>query len=247
VRMMRALEYARPAGLRDRGRHRGRDRAQPRRDPHGVRSAAELRALREPAVGRRGRHRRGLEPGRPSSSSRSPSSPATGPNTRGCWPRLTRAWRHAPVCRCLLVGAFFLPRFLEVVRELSGDGQRLDNVELLQRLHELLEPTVAGLRLSNHTVHLLSHGLFTLTKMARRARAGPAGRQAEPAGLLPGRVAAAGPGGVGRPGAARGARRVGRALDRLRQGSADDEVVVAGEAPPATRRRRRSRRGRRRR
>jgi poly(A) polymerase len=146
-----------------------------------------------------------------------------------------------------LVGAFFLPRFLEVVRELSGDGQRLDNVELLQRLHELLEPTAAGLRLSNHTVHLLSHGLFTLTKMARAPERGrqvvklsrqdyfPVAWQlqslAASAGLVPPEVHTA----------------WGRALDRLRQGSADDEVVVAGEAPPATRRRRRSRRGRRRR
>jgi poly(A) polymerase len=147
-----------------------------------------------------------------------------------------------------LVGAFFLPRFLQVVRELSGDGQRLDNVELLQRLHDLLEPTAAGLRLSNHTSHLLNHGLFTLTKMARAPERGrqvvklsrqdyfPVAWQlqglAASAGLVPPEVHTA----------------WGRALDRLRQGSADDEVVVAGEAPPpSTRRRRRSRRGRRRR
>ena len=146
-----------------------------------------------------------------------------------------------------LVGAFFLPRFLEVVRELTGDGQRLDNVELLQRLHELLEPTIVGLHLSNHTVHLLNHGLFTLTKMARAPERGrqvvklsrqdyfPVAWQlqalAASAGLVPPEVHGA----------------WGRALDRLRQGSADDEVVVAGEAPPAARRRRRSRRGRRRR
>ena len=135
-----------------------------------------------------------------------------------------------------------------MVRELSGDGQRLDNVELLQRLHDLLEPTAAGLRLSNHTAHLLSHGLFTLTKMARAPERGrqvvklsrqdyfPVAWQlqslAASAGLVPPEVHGA----------------WGRALDRLRQGSADDEVVVTGEAPPpSTRRRRRSRRGRRRR
>jgi tRNA nucleotidyltransferase/poly(A) polymerase len=107
-------------------------------------------------------------------------------------------------------------RFLQGA-EMATDGQRLDNVELLQRLHDMLEPTAAGLHLSNHTVHLLHHGLFTLTKMAR-APARPAGRQAEPTGLLPGGVAAARPGRGGRSGSAGGAHSVGACAGSIAAG-----------------------------
>jgi poly(A) polymerase len=148
-----------------------------------------------------------------------------------------------------LIGAFFLPRFLEVVGELSGDGQRLDNVELLHRLRELLEPPAAGLHLSNHTVHLLTHGLFTLTKMARAPERGrqvvklsrqdyfPVAWQLESLAAAAGLVSPE----------VHGAWE--RALERVRQGRSDDEVVVAAEGAPALdpKRRRRSRRGRRRR
>ena len=154
---------------------------------------------------------------------------------------------RVPHADASLVGAFFLARFLQVVREMSSDGQRLDNVELLQRLRDLLEPTAAGLRLSNHTVHLLHHGLFTLTKMARAPERGrqvvklshqdyfPVAWQlhglAASAGLVQPEVHDA----------------WARALGRVRQGGSDDEIVAVGEAPPSPRRRRRSRRGRRRR
>jgi len=143
-----------------------------------------------------------------------------------------------------LVGAFFLPRFLEVVREMTTDGQRLDNVGLLQRLRDLLEPTAAGLHLSNHTVHLLHHGLFTLTKMAR---APERGRQVVKlsrqdyfpvAWQLQGLAASAG---LIQP-EVHGAW--ARALERVRQGTPDDQVLAGAEAAPARRRRRRSRRGR---
>jgi hypothetical protein len=50
---------------------------------------------------------------------------------------------------------------------MTENGQRLDNVELLARIRQLLEPAAATMHLSNHTVHLLNHGLFSLSKMRR--------------------------------------------------------------------------------
>jgi poly(A) polymerase len=154
---------------------------------------------------------------------------------------------RVPYADAGLVGAFFLSRFLQQAREMTTDGQRLDNVELLQRLHDLLEPTAAGLHLSNHTVHLLHHGLFTLTKMAR---APERGRQVVKlsrqdyfpvAWQLQGLAASAG---LVQPEVHEA---WARALERVHLGSSDDEVVAGGEAPPSPSRRRRARRGRRRR
>jgi poly(A) polymerase len=147
-----------------------------------------------------------------------------------------------------LVGAFFLARFLKLAQEMSSDGKRLDNVELLLRLRDLLEPTAAGLHLSNHTVHLLHHGLFTLTKLSRAPDRGrqvvklsrqdyfPVAWQlhglAASAGLVPPEVHTA----------------WAQALERVGQGRPDEDVVAVSEEQPAgPRRRRRSRRGRRRR
>jgi poly(A) polymerase len=67
-----------------------------------------------------------------------------------------------------LVGSFFLPAFHELLKSTAGDdGQRLDNARFLLDLRQLIEPSAAAMHLSNHTVHLLYHGLFTLTKMRR--------------------------------------------------------------------------------
>ncbi len=71
-----------------------------------------------------------------------------------------------------LVGAFFLYPFYREFAELTADGRRLDNVEMLRRITTMLEPAATGLRLSNHTFHLLSQGLFTLTKMNRAPERG---------------------------------------------------------------------------
>jgi len=71
-----------------------------------------------------------------------------------------------------LIGAFFLHPFYREFAELTAGGRRLDNVEMLRRITAMLEPAATGLRLSNHTFHLLSQGLFTLTKMHRAPERG---------------------------------------------------------------------------
>ncbi len=71
-----------------------------------------------------------------------------------------------------LIGAFFLHPFYREFAELTAAGRKLDNVEMLSRIMTMLEPAATGLRLSNHTFHLLSQGLFTLTKMHRAPERG---------------------------------------------------------------------------
>jgi poly(A) polymerase len=66
-----------------------------------------------------------------------------------------------------LFGAFFLPRFFTVLDETIGDNGRVDNVSLLERMRECLEPAAASMHLSNQTLHLMHQGLFTLTKMRK--------------------------------------------------------------------------------
>jgi poly(A) polymerase len=143
-----------------------------------------------------------------------------------------------------LIGAFFLSRFMAIVGGMTTEGKRIDNVELLQKLQDLLEPTAAAMHLSNHTVHLLHQGLFTLTKLARSPERGrqvvKLSRQEyfPVAWELHGLAASAGM--VDREVHAAWAR----ALDRVGQGGPVEEVVRDQE--PSTRPRRR-RRGRRRR
>jgi poly(A) polymerase len=145
-----------------------------------------------------------------------------------------------------LLGALFVSHFYELVTAMSPDGGRLDNTEFLTRLRELLEPAAAAMHLSNHNVHLIHQGLFTLTKMRRPPERGrqvlKLARQdyfgvawdlyslATAAGLAP-----------------RGAYRDwSQALERVRRGKADDAVVEerVGQARPRRRRRSRSRRRR---
>jgi len=64
-----------------------------------------------------------------------------------------------------LIGAFFLHPFYREFEDLARNPGKLDNVEMLRRITTMLEPAGAGLRLANHTFHLLAQGLFTLTKM----------------------------------------------------------------------------------
>ncbi len=66
-----------------------------------------------------------------------------------------------------LVGVFFLERFYRLLGAMTNGQRRLDNAELLTRLRAMLEPSAAAMRLSNHVVHLLHQGLFSLAKMAR--------------------------------------------------------------------------------
>jgi len=66
-----------------------------------------------------------------------------------------------------LLGGFFLPRFLGVASEETDGNGRINNVRLLERLRDVLEPAAASMHLSNQTIHLIHQGLFTLTKMRR--------------------------------------------------------------------------------
>ncbi len=64
-----------------------------------------------------------------------------------------------------LIGGFFLPRFLVLAEEETDEKGRVDNVRLLDRLREALEPAAASMHLSNQTIHLIHQGLFAVTKM----------------------------------------------------------------------------------
>jgi hypothetical protein len=130
---------------------------------------------------------------------------------------------------------------------MTSDGQRIDNVVLLDRLRGLLDPTAAEMHLTNHTIHLLHQGLFTLTKLARPPERGrqvlKLARQAYfPVALeLYGFAAAAG---LADP-ASHSAWQ--QAAERVRRGAAVEEIVD-GSKPSGqpSRRRRRPRRRRRR-
>ncbi len=66
-----------------------------------------------------------------------------------------------------ILGALFLPRFAALLEEFAqGDG-RIANGIFIERLGEVLEPASTGMFATNHTFHLMSHGLFSLTKMRR--------------------------------------------------------------------------------
>jgi len=145
-----------------------------------------------------------------------------------------------------LFGALFLTRYYHLLQTITGDGQRLDNTELLGQLRDMLDPAAAAMHLSNHTVHLLHQGLFTLSKMRRPPERG---RQvlklvrqdyfpvawdlhsiAAAIGLVPHDVYTSWQ----------------RAVSRVRSGHVEDAVVDGGRAPSRTRRRRRPRSRRRR-
>jgi len=142
-----------------------------------------------------------------------------------------------------LIGVFYLHSFYREFAEVTRDGRKLDNVEMLRRITTLLEPAAANLRLSNHTAHLLMQGLFTLTKMHRAPERGrqvlKLARQeyfrvawglfylAKAVGLVP----------------ADAFRGWSTAIARLKKGS---ETPDQGETPPRAKRRRRPRRRRRR-
>jgi poly(A) polymerase len=145
-----------------------------------------------------------------------------------------------------LVGAFYLARFHDLVAELTGEKDRIDNAEVLIRLRALLDPTAAAMHLSNHTVHLLHQGLFTLTKMRRAPERGRQVLKLARQDYFPvawdlfGLAATAGL-------ADRESYRAwSRALERVRRGKAVEEIVP-GRPGAATRPRRRRPRRRKRR
>jgi poly(A) polymerase len=143
-----------------------------------------------------------------------------------------------------LIGAFYLHPFYREFQALTTDGRKLDNVEMLRRITTMLEPAATGLRLSNHTFHLLSQGLFTLTKMNR---APERGRQVlklvrqEYFGVALGLFGLAGGAGLVPVEASQG---WSTALARLKESA--EAKTTEGERPSGAKRRRRPRRRRRR-
>jgi poly(A) polymerase len=77
-----------------------------------------------------------------------------------------------PIAEASLLGVIFLPRFAEIISGMTEDGAKVDNVKLLTGLREMLEPTCARMRISNHTMHLIHNGLFTISKLRRRPERG---------------------------------------------------------------------------
>jgi poly(A) polymerase len=154
--------------------------------------------------------------------------------------------RGSPCQDAALIGVLFLPRFYALLQSMTGDAQRIDNAQLLLKLREMLNPAAATMRLSNHTVHLIHQGLFTITKMGSKPERGrqvlKLTRQdyfpvawdlysfATAAGCNPRAVHA----------------EWARAVQRVRQGRAEDAVVAKAEEGSSRRRRRRPRRRRRR-
>ncbi len=142
-----------------------------------------------------------------------------------------------------LIGAFYLFPFYREFAELTDDGRKLDNVEMLRRIAVMLEPAATNLRLSNHTLHLLMQGLFTLTKMNRAPDRGrkvlKLARQ-EYFGVAYALFRLAGAVGLAPSDALQG---WSAALDRL---SKTDEKAGAEKSRSDTQRRRRPRRRRRR-
>lgn len=80
--------------------------------------------------------------------------------------------RGAVLDDATLIGAFFLHRFYREFDDLVRDGRKLDNVEMLRRIGQILEPVSTNLRVANHTVHVIDQGLFALTKMHRAPERG---------------------------------------------------------------------------
>ncbi len=145
-----------------------------------------------------------------------------------------------------VIGAFYLARFDELSRRATSDGGRVDNSALLLQLRDLLAPAAARMHLANHTVHLIHHGLFALTKMQR---APERARQVlklvrqdyfQVAWDLYGLAAETGLVSAETHGA------WSRAVARVRRGQIEEAVVEGREDRARSRRRRRPRRRRRR-
>ncbi len=141
-----------------------------------------------------------------------------------------------------LIGAFYLHSFYREFADLARDGGKLDNVEMLRRVMVMLEPAETGLRLANHTFHLLVQGLFTLTKMNRPPERGrqvlKVARQ-EYFEVAWGLYRLAGAVGLAPVEAVRGWS------DALKRLQAKSDPLSEDQTPPQAKRRRRSRRRRR--
>ncbi len=146
-----------------------------------------------------------------------------------------------------LVGALFLPQFLDLLTELDVPDGRLNRGLLLEQLTTLLDEAGSRVHLSNHVVHQMGQAMFALAKMRRPPERGrqvvKLARQsyfavawdllslASSAGLAEREVVQA----------------WGRAVERFRRGdNVEVEPTPSADAAPAPGRRRRRPRRRRR-
>lgn len=147
-----------------------------------------------------------------------------------------------------LIGSFYLHPFYREFADLTQEGRKLDNVEMLRRIGEMLEPAATNLRLANHSLHLVMQGLFTLTKMHRAPERGrqvlKLARQ-EYFGVAWGLFRIAGAVGLVPADAQRGWAQARERLNTDRERlEKDRENADVGDRPKRSRRRRRPRRRR---
>jgi poly(A) polymerase len=71
-----------------------------------------------------------------------------------------------------LLAALLLPQALDLIDSHTNDSGRTNNSRLIADLKSLLDPMAGRLHLANHCVHLMSHGLFALTKLRRKPERG---------------------------------------------------------------------------
>jgi poly(A) polymerase len=72
-----------------------------------------------------------------------------------------------PAGEASVLGAVFLPGFIDVVSSLCSSGRRFDNERFLAAIGEMIDRAALCLHIGNHTQHLIRHGLFAVTKMRR--------------------------------------------------------------------------------
>jgi len=141
-----------------------------------------------------------------------------------------------------LIGAMFLPKFMEIVEEIDQREERFSNAELLERTRDFLDVAGANMHLPNHVVHLVRHGFFTMTKLRREPTRGRQVLKLARQNYFP--VAwdlfglATSAGYFERP----VLRSWSRALDRVRNTGSENDDDVSTTAPKPQRRRRPRRR-----
>lgn len=79
---------------------------------------------------------------------------------------------RGPAPEPVLLGATFLPGALNILSPMLADGQKIDNPVLIAGLTSLLDPAGARMHLPKGVVHLIQHGLFTLSKLSRPPSSG---------------------------------------------------------------------------
>lgn len=75
---------------------------------------------------------------------------------------IRRGWK---VADATILATLFLPGFIRLLEEMAPGGTKLANGEFIRRLKEKMQPALDRMMVSHHHVHLISQGLFGLTKM----------------------------------------------------------------------------------